>query len=262
MPHGKSDPDWPALIKSWKQTQLALRQKMRVQPLRPLPRFVAGADAALSQDKQKVLAAAVVYDRIDQRIVEIAHAVRPIEFPYVPTFLSFREGPAVLDAVRKLRHEWGVICFDGQGYAHPRRCGLAAHMSIVLDRPGIGVAKSRLIGIFDDPPESVGSSSPLMDSGEQIGLVLSTRTAVRPLFISIGHRVDLKSAVELAMSCLTRCRIPEPTRQADIEVTRLKQNSSSRLAAVTSASSVEPRNTAGLTTQKSHNPKNPPYADI
>jgi len=195
---------------------------MRIEPLSPLPRFVAGADAAFSEDKQKVLAAAVVFDRIEKRIVEVAHAIRPIEFPYVPTFLSFREGPAVLDAVGKLRHDWGVICFDGQGYAHPRRCGLAAHLSILLDRPGVGIAKSRLIGTFDEPGIPAGSSSPLMDGDEQIGLVLRTRRAVRPVFVSIGHRIDLKSAAELAMACLGRYRTPEPTRQADIEVSRLK----------------------------------------
>ena len=195
---------------------------MRIEPLDPLPRFVAGADAAFSEDKQKVLAAAVVYDRIEKRIVEIAHAARPIEFPYVPTFLSFREAPAVMDAVAKLKHPWGAICLDGQGYAHPRRCGLAAHISILLDRPGAGIAKSRLIGTFDEPANFAGSSSPLMDGDEQIGLVLRTRTGVKPIFISIGHRIDLKSAADLAIACLGRYRIPEPTRQADIEVRRLK----------------------------------------
>src|SRR5262249_5509659 len=141
----------------------------------PLPRFVAGADAAFSSDKQTVFAAAVVYDRTEQRIIEIAHATRPAEFPYIPTFLSFREGPAVLEAIRKLRQPFGAICFDGQGFAHPRRCGLASHMSILLDVPGIGVAKSRLIGTFDMPDPAAGASTRLMDQTEQIGLVLRTR---------------------------------------------------------------------------------------
>jgi deoxyribonuclease V len=222
MPRRKSDPDWPDIVRGWKETQLALRKKIRIEPLDPLPRFIAGADAAFSEDKQKVLAAAVVYDRIEKRIVEIAHAVRPIEFPYIPTFLSFREGPAVLEAVGNLKHEWGVICFDGQGYAHPRRCGLATHMSILLDRPGVGIAKSRLIGTFDEPAKSAGSSSPLMHGDEQIGLVLRTRAGVKPVFVSIGHRIDLKSAARLAMACRDRFRIPEPTRRADMEVRRLK----------------------------------------
>jgi deoxyribonuclease V len=223
MRRGKSDPDWADIVEGWKMTQLALATKMRVEPLSPLPRFVAGADAAFSEDEQKVFAAAVVYDRIERRIVEIAHAVRPVEFPYIPTFLSFREGPAVLEAMGKLRHEWGVVCFDGQGYAHPRRCGLAAHMSILLGRPGVGIAKSRLIGTFSDPGEKAGSASPLMDGAEQIGLVLRTRDRTRPLFVSIGHRIDLESARELALACVDRYRIPEPTRAADLEVGRLKR---------------------------------------
>jgi len=222
MLHGKSDADWPELIASWKQTQLAFRAKVIIQPLDPLPRFVAGADAAFSADKKNVLAAAVIYDRIEKRIIEVTHATRPVEFPYIPTFLSFREGPTVLDAVRKLKHEWGVICFDGQGYAHPRRCGIATHLAVTLDRPGIGIGKSRLIGTFAEPATKGGSSSPLMDGPEQIGLVLRTRDEVKPVFISVGHRIDLPSAIQLTLACLGKYRIPEPTRQADIEVAKMK----------------------------------------
>ncbi len=220
---GKADPGWPDLVKGWKATQQALREKMIVRPLRPLPRFVAGADAAYADDRATALAAAVVYDREEKRIIEVAHARRPVEVPYIPGFLSFREGPAVLEAIGRLKHPFGAICFDGQGFAHPRRCGLAAHMAITLDVPGVGVAKSRLIGTFDEPATEAGSSTPLMDRGEQIGLVVRTRTATRPLFVSVGHRVDLASALELVLSCCTRYRVPEPTRQADIEVARLKR---------------------------------------
>ncbi len=114
-----------------------------------------------------------------------------------------------------------MICFDGQGLAHPRRCGLATHVAVTLDVPGIGVAKTRLIGTFDEPSRAGGSFSPLMDDAEQIGVVLRTKDGVNPLFVSIGHRVDLPSAMDLLMSC-TKFRIPEPTRQADIEVGKLK----------------------------------------
>ena len=223
-PMAGPDLRWRDLIVEWKATQSDLRLRLMTQPLNPIPRFVAGADAAFSADKEWVFAAAVVYDRIEQRTLEIKHAKRRAEVPYVPGFLTFREGPTLLDAIRSLEHEFGVICFDGQGYAHPRRCGLAAHMSILLDVPGVGVAKSRLLGTSDEPPPpQAGSSSPLMDRGEQIGLVLRTRANTRPLFISIGHKVDLTSAAALAMACCTRFRIPEPTRQADIEVAKLKR---------------------------------------
>src|SRR5205823_1551297 len=111
----------------------------------------------------------------------------------------------------------------GQGYAHPRRCGFASHMSIVLDVPGVGVGKSRLIGTFADPAPEAGASSPLTDKSEQIGLVLRTRPRVRPLFISVGHKVDLASAAALVIACCTKYRVPEPTRQADIEIAKLKR---------------------------------------
>lgn len=224
MLRGKKDSDWPELVQQWKQTQVALRSKMIIAPLRPLPRFVAGADAAFSSDKQTVFAAAVVYDRQVRQIVEVAHATKPAEFPYVPGFLSFREGPAVMTAIKNLKHPFGVICFDGQGYAHPRRCGLASHIAITLDVPGVGVAKSRFIGTFEDPPSQAGSAVKLMDGDEQIGIVLRTRENSRPLFISVGHRVDLESAQALVLACCAKYRVPESTRQADIEVAKLKKS--------------------------------------
>ena len=195
---------------------------MIVAPLELLPRFVAGADCAFSADKKTIFAAAVVYDRETQRVIEIAHVSLPMEFPYVPGFLSFREGPAVKRAIRALKHEFGAILFDGQGFAHPRRCGIASHLAIELDRPGIGVAKSRLIGTFWKLALKAGATAPLVDSDEQIGIVLRTQKGVRPVFVSIGHRVDLASAVKLVLACCTRYRVPEPTRQADIEVAKLK----------------------------------------
>ena len=220
---GKSDPDWHELVESWKATQHELRRRMIVAPLNPLPRFVAGADAAFSDDKSKVFAAAVTFDREEKRIIEVAHAIRQAEVPYIPGFLAFREGPAVVEALRKLKHPFGAICFDAHGYAHPRRCGLASALSIELDIPGVGVAKSLFVGTFDDPAPRAGSTSPLIDKGETIGLVLRTREGVRPVFVSIGHQVDLASAKQLAMACVTSYRIPEPTRQADIEVAKLKR---------------------------------------
>jgi deoxyribonuclease V len=222
MLRGKHEPGWSDLVADWRRQQLDMRRRILVQPLDPLPRFVAGVDGAFSADKATIFAAAVVYDREAAKLVEVAHAVVNAEFPYIPTFLSFREGPAVLAALGKLKHPFGAICFDGQGYAHPRRCGLASHMGVTLDLPALGVAKSRLIGTFEEPATPAGSTSPLMDDGEQIGVVLRSRDGVRPLFLSIGHRNYLTSATRLALACVTRYRIPEPTRQADIEVARLK----------------------------------------
>ena len=223
---GKSDPGWSALVAEWKAVQGRLRKRMIITPLDPLPRFVAGADCAFSADKQTIFAAAVVYDCETRCVIEVAHATRAAEFPYIPTFLSFREGPAIKQAIGALKHEFGAILFDGQGYAHPRRCGIAAHLAIELDRPGVGVGKSRLLGTFGKLALPAGATAPLMDDHEQIGVVLRTRKNLRPVFVSVGHRVDLASAVKLVLACRTRYRIPEPTRQADLEVARLKRASS------------------------------------
>ena len=220
---GKSDPGWSALVEEWKATQERLRQRMIIAPLEPLPQFVAGADCAFSSDKQTIFAAAVVYDRETQRIIEVAQAMRPAEFPYIPTFLSFREGPAIKQAIGALKHEFGAILFDGQGFAHPRRCGIASHLAIELDRPGVGVGKSRLIGTFGKLASKARATAPLMDNDEQIGVVLRTQKGIRPIFVSVAHRVDLSSAIQLVLACCTRYRIPEPTRQADIEVAKLKR---------------------------------------
>ncbi len=209
-------------MQAWKAVQHDLARRVIVAPLDPLPRFVAGADCAFSPDKRTAFAAAVVYDRVERRVVEVAHAAEPVGAPYVPGFLSFREGPAVLSVLRNLRHAFGVVCFDGQGVAHPRRCGLATHMAVTLGVPGVGVAKSRFIGTFGELPDPAGSAVPLMDRDEQVGVVLRTRAGVNPLFVSVGHRVDLPSAVALVMDCC-KVRVPEPTRQADAEVARLKK---------------------------------------
>ena len=222
---GKSDPGWSALVETWKAEQSHLRERMIFAPLNPLPRFVAGADCAFSCDKQTIFAAAVVYDCETQCVVEVAHATRPAEFPYMPGFLSFREGLAVTQAVRALRREFGAILFDGQGFAHPRRCGIASHLAIQLDKPGVGVAKSCLIGTFGKLAANAGATTPLKDGDEQIGVVLRTQKGIRPVFVSVGHRMDLTSAVKLVLACCTRYRIPEPTRQADIEVAKLKRAS-------------------------------------
>lgn len=196
-----------------------------VAPLpRPLPRFIAGVDAAFADGGRTVVAVAVVYDREARAIVEARAVRRPVAAPYIPTYLSFREGPAVAEAIGRLRHAFGVVTFDGQGIAHPRRCGLATHVGVQLDLPSVGIAKSRLIGEpAGDLAPAAGSTVDLLDRRERVGVVLRTRDGVRPVFVSEGHRCDLPSAVRLAMACLTRYRVPEPTRQADALVARAKR---------------------------------------
>jgi deoxyribonuclease V len=172
---------------------------------------VAGIDASYRDGGR---AAIVVLSFPDLRRLDSAVAFRPSVFPYVPGLLSFREGPVVVDAMEKLSVRPDLLMFDGQGYAHPRRLGLASHMGVYLNLPSIGCAKSRLIGRFDEPGPNIGDRSPLTDHGEVVGTVLRTKPRTNPLFISIGYRVDLDLAVEVVLQCLRGYRLPEPTRAA------------------------------------------------
>jgi len=138
----------------------------------------------------------------------------PTRFPYVPGLLSFREGPGVLAAIARLTTPPDLILYDGQGIAHPRRLGIASHLGVLLDIPGIGVAKSRLIGQHATPGEEKGDWAPLLDKGERIGAVLRSRRGCLPLYVSTGHRVSLETAIALVLACTPRYRLPETTRQA------------------------------------------------
>lgn len=175
------------------------------------PRLVAGTDVSV---KGKIARAAIVVLR-DLEPVEEVTLEQPVEFPYVPGLLSFREIPPLLAAWTRLRSRPDVILVDGQGYAHPRRFGLACHLGVLLDLPTIGCAKSRLIGHHEDPPPERGSWTPLVDDGERIGAALRTRHGCRPVYVSIGHRVTLEEAIRVVLSCAPRYRLPEPQRLAD-----------------------------------------------
>lgn len=184
---------------------------------------VAGADIALDKDQGMGYAGVIVYSFPDLRELERTSAERRLTFPYVPGLLAFREGPVLLEAFSRLRTEPDLVLFDAHGYSHPRRFGLASHLSVVFDKPGIGVAKSRLIGDHQDPPDRPGAWTPLVDGGEIVGAVTRTRAGVQPIFVSIGHRVDLESAVRVALACTDGFRIPKPTREADRYVGQLKR---------------------------------------
>ncbi|MFP4560483.1 MAG: deoxyribonuclease V [Thiohalorhabdus sp.] len=198
-----------------REVQERLREWVRLEPFRGPVERVAGVDAAFLGDR--VVAVVVVLRFPELTLEEETFAVRAIPFPYVPGLLSFREGPAVLEAFRALANSPDLILFDGQGIAHPRRLGIAAHLGVLLDRPAIGVAKSRLTGTFDE--EALGAEKgarvPLLDGGEVLGAVVRSRTNVRPLFVSPGHRCDADSSVDWTLACCTRYRLPEPTRLAD-----------------------------------------------
>jgi len=176
---------------------------------------IAGVDASYQDKTGEAKAAIAVLSFPELEVIEEVVAARPISFPYVPGLLSFREAPVVLDAMSSLQARPDLLMCDGQGYAHPRRLGLASHLGVYLDMPSIGCAKSRLIGSYDEPGPDRGSLSPLTDHGEVIGMVLRSKTGTKPLFISIGHMIDLATAVLLVTQCLRGFRLPEPTRLAD-----------------------------------------------
>lgn len=180
-------------------------------------RTVAGIDVGFEDEGRICKAAVAILDRETLAVAHTAIARLPTAFPYVPGLLSFREIPTVLAALEQLSALPDVIICDGQGYAHPRRFGLACHLGVLLDLPSIGVAKSRLIGVHEEPGLERGDRVPLFAPGgadEVIGAVLRTRRAVSPVYVSVGHRLSLGAAIELTLSCLTRFRLPETTRAA------------------------------------------------
>ena len=196
------------------EIQQRLRSLVRQEPAIALDaiRTVAGVDVSY---KDVSRAAVVVLAFPSLEVLEQAEAVRETTFPYVPGLLSFREIPAVLDALAKLSTQPDVLICDGQGIAHPRRLGLASHLGVYLDRPTVGCAKSRLTGRYIEPGEHAGDFTPLTDRGELIGVVLRTKPRTKPLFVSVGHKMDLETAVALVLRCGRGYRLPEPTRLAD-----------------------------------------------
>ena len=187
-------------------------------------RFVAGADVAFDNPSQTAFAGVVILELPELRIVETRVERSPITFPYIPGLLSFRETPPLLKVFSKIRHEPEVIFIDGHGWSHPRSAGLACHIGVLLNLPVIGCAKSVLVGSYEIPAAKRGSVSDLYNAaGEVIGAVLRTRDHVKPVFVSIGHRVGLKEAIRLTVACGKGYRIPEPTRQADLLVEKAKR---------------------------------------
>jgi deoxyribonuclease V len=206
---------------------VALQRELsgKVDTRTPLVRcdLVAGADASYNRFSPVFYAVVVVLRTSDWTIVEKQEVVRESPFPYVPGLLSFREAPALLDAFAKLETKPDAVMIDGQGIAHPRRIGIASHVGLFLDVPTVGCAKSRLTGIYKEPRRPRGSLAPLRDKGDVIGSIVRTRDGVKPVFVSVGHKIDQASAVRLVLQCAQGYRIPEPTRQAHLHVNDLRR---------------------------------------
>lgn len=209
-----------ATVAEARAIQEGLRERVEFRPPAGFaPRIVAGADVAFDRPKRVAIAAVVLIDLETLETLETATATEPIAFPYVPGYLSFRELPALAVAWERLRRRPDLAVFDAHGFAHPRRAGLASHAGIAFDLPAIGCAKSVLCGVPGAVGVARGSTAPLVDpdDGAEIGRVVRTRTKVRPVYVSVGHRIDLNTAVELILRLAPdgRYRFPETTRRAD-----------------------------------------------
>ena len=209
---------------------IQLQQELRHQVVLRFPgsvdtiRRIAGADVSFDRHQPVLYAAVVILSFPELQVLQTFTHVTYATFPYIPGLLSFREVPALLPILQAHADAFDVLICDGQGIAHPRRFGLAAHLGVLLNKPTIGCAKSRLIGQYTDPNIEKGSFSPLLDDDEPIGAVVRTRAKVKPVFVSPGHLMDIPTSIRLVLETTRRYRLPEPTRQAHILVNQIRQN--------------------------------------
>ena len=178
------------------------------------PRYIAGVDVSVSRSRGAATGAVVVLEYPGLRLVESRVIHGEVDFPYVPSLLSFREAPLVLRACQALEITPGLILVDGQGIAHPRRIGLASHLGLFLDAPTIGCAKSRLCGSHATPGVEPGEYTELVDGNDVVGMVLRTKLGTKPVYVSTGHKIDLPTSVHWVLECCKGYRLPEPLRLA------------------------------------------------
>jgi deoxyribonuclease V len=214
---------WNLSVQEAREVQKNLAHRVRIQKIPERIKTVAGCDVAYDTDSQRLTAGMVVLNFPDLTIVDEITINEPITFPYIPGYLSFREAPAIINLIKQYEHSIDLFIFDGHGIAHPRSLGIAAHIGVLLDIPSIGCAKKKLIGTYETPEEHKGSQTDLIHKGRIIGRVLRSKDRVKPVFVSVGHKVNLDDSVNLILRCCTKYRLPEPTRLADIAVARAKK---------------------------------------
>ncbi|MFJ8667273.1 endonuclease V [Streptomyces sp. NPDC093600] len=209
--------DWPTDEADARALQRELRRRLVLDEPGPAPGtgHVTGLDVAYDDERDLVAAAAVVLDARTREVVEEATAVGRVSFPYVPGLLAFREIPTVLAALDRLETDPGLLVCDGYGLAHPRRFGLASHLGVLTGRPSIGVAKNPFTFTYEQPGAGRGDFTPLLADDEEVGRALRTQAGVKPVFVSVGHRVSLDTACAHTLHLSPRYRIPETTRHAD-----------------------------------------------
>ena len=215
---------WNVTAKEAIEIQKKLNSEIQLEPLPKFISAVAGADVSVQRFGTELYAGMVVLSFPDLSIIEQALIKLPVTFPYIPGLLSFREIPGLLACYRKLKTKPDLILVDGQGIAHPRRLGIAAHLGVILDTPTIGVAKSKLYGAFDEPV-AVGESQPIIDpkTFEYIGVALKSKQGSKPLIISPGHKCTIEDALRIVKEMLRGYRLPQPTKEAHALVNRFRR---------------------------------------
>jgi deoxyribonuclease V len=212
---------WRVSLREAISIQQTLRERLKIQPLSQPARRVAGADVAYCRPTHRMCAAVVIVSLPDLTVIDSAEAVWRASFPYIPGLFTFREVPPLLEAFSRLHTEPDVLIFDGHGLAHPRRFGLACHAGVLLDRPSVGCAKSLLVGAHSRVGPERGASARLIDGKEEIGVALRTRCSVKPVYVSLGHCTDLRSAIDVVLATTRGFRVPEPIRLAHRSATTL-----------------------------------------
>ncbi|HHT9125747.1 MAG TPA: deoxyribonuclease V [Candidatus Brocadiia bacterium] len=214
---------WDVNYKEAVQIQQRLQKKLILKKPKSGFRLVAGTDVAYDKKSDKVFAGVVILNLENMQRVEQATAVGRVRFPYIPGLLSFRESPILLKAFSKIKQTPDIIIVDGQGIAHPRGIGLASHLGLILDMPSVGCAKSRLVGEHEPVGKKAGSQSYIKINGKVVGVVLRTKTNIKPVYVSPGHKIDLASVVNVVLKCCRGYKLPEPTRQAHNLVNKLRR---------------------------------------
>lgn len=219
---------WDVTPREAAKIQLGLRERLELNDRLPVVRRVAGADLAFDLTRNKAVAGVVIYRFPEMEEIERVWGESEIRFPYVPGLLSFREAPALLEVFERVRNAPDLIFCDGHGYAHPRRFGITSHLGVLLDTPTIGCAKSLLIGEHGPLAPSAGAWTELRDKGEVVGAALRTRTDVKPIYVTQGHRISLRTALKFVKAVVDGYRIPRPTRDADRFVAAVKRREYNR----------------------------------
>lgn len=223
---------WKIKPQEASQIQEALKKRLLLEnTLKPSEiKCIAAADVSYSKEENKVYAIVVCLSYPQLTILEEESCTLPATFPYIPGLLVFREGPPLIKAFENLKKEPDLIMFDAQGVAHPRGLGLASHMGVLLDKPSLGCAKSKLTGSYEEPRQRRGSTSPLIKDGQTIGMVVRTKDNVAPVFVSIGHKVDLPISVKLVLDSCRGYRLPEPLRIAHKLSTQVRASGPTQLS--------------------------------